>query len=168
MVAPRSLGINGSLPKDPQYVYPMGVVERLTGLTRRRIRYYEKCGLLRPSRTEGGQRLYSPENLETLARIKAIVDSGITTMEAVRRMLSSGFDRAPQPEMPPGSARSSGGDRDRLWASRSEGIGDAAVRVMRPIPVSASRPSRAPETDSPSYFRRVNVLAEPEKNREST
>jgi DNA-binding transcriptional MerR regulator len=133
----------------------MGVVERLTGLTRRRIRYYEKWGMLNPSRTEGGHRLYSPENLETLKRIKRILDSGITTMEAVRRMLASGFDLPVQD------------DGGRQWSSRSDALGDAAVRIMRPIPVPASRPSKTPETDSPAYFRRVNVLQESGKKRDN-
>ena len=146
---------------DPWYVYPMGVVERLTNLTRRRIRYYEKCGLLQPSRTQGGQRLYSPENLDTLNRIKGIIDSGITTMEAVKRMLSSGLDRTLRTERPGGPARRAVGERDRLWMPRPDSMGDAAVRVMRPVPAPVTHPDKTSETDSPSYFRRVNVVAEP-------
>ena len=120
----------------------MAVVEKLTGLTPRRIRYYEKRGLVQPSRTAGNHRLYSPSNVETLIRVRDIIKSGITNMEAVSRMLDLGLDKAGSPQPAPTS-----------W-------GDAAFRVMRPLssPISGSR--KQPETDSSSYFRRVNILAE--------
>jgi DNA-binding transcriptional MerR regulator len=127
----------------------MAVVERFTGLTRRRIRYYEQVGLVHPSRTGGGHRLYSPENVDTLLRIKALVEGGIATMEAVRRMMAAGFDRRDPLEAK---------DSTRRWALQPENMGDAAMRVMRPMDIPNSRPSAVPETDSPSYFRRFTVL----------
>jgi MerR family transcriptional regulator, repressor of the yfmOP operon len=42
-----------------------------TGLTRRTIRYWEELGLLPPAaRTEAGYRLYSPEEIARLVRIR--------------------------------------------------------------------------------------------------
>ena len=82
-----------ALPSDTRYVFSMAVVEKMTGLTRRRIRYYEKSGLVNPTRTAGGHRLYSPSNVETLIRIRDIIKSGITNMEAVARMIASDLDR---------------------------------------------------------------------------
>jgi len=57
-------------------VYPMRVVEHLTGLSGRRIRYYEQLGLVRPARTAGGQRLFSPADVGTLLEIKAALAEG--------------------------------------------------------------------------------------------
>jgi DNA-binding transcriptional MerR regulator len=49
----------------------------MSGLTRRRIRYYESLGLLRPARTPGGRRLYSPADLGRLAEVKDLLEAGL-------------------------------------------------------------------------------------------
>lgn len=143
------------------YVYPMGVVERITGLTRRRIRYYEKVGLVQPARTSGGHRLYSAENVETLKRIGALLESGITTVEAVRRIMAAGLDLPTRPAPAPG--RPAPGTRDH-WAppSSSPRMGDAATRLLRPTtpaPIEP-RPSSSVESDSASYFSRIRIWSE--------
>ncbi|MBI2916525.1 MAG: MerR family transcriptional regulator [Chloroflexi bacterium] len=38
------------------------------------LRYYERVGLLYPSRSQGRQRLYSARDIERLRRIKTLVD----------------------------------------------------------------------------------------------
>ena len=58
-------------------VYPIGVVERLTGLSARKIRYYEAMGLITPSRTPGNQRLYSPADVDRLLEIKRLLAEGL-------------------------------------------------------------------------------------------
>lgn len=46
-------------------------VERATGITKKNIRFYEEEGLLQPSRNlQNGYRDYSPQDVETLRRIK--------------------------------------------------------------------------------------------------
>ena len=46
-----------------------------TGLTKRTLRYYEEIGLLpAPTRTEGGYRLYSEQDVQHLLRIKRLRD----------------------------------------------------------------------------------------------
>lgn len=59
-------------------VYSMGVAERLTGLTARQIRYWEQHGLLTPSRTAGGQRMYSEADILRLKEIKRLMADGMT------------------------------------------------------------------------------------------
>jgi len=50
-------------------------VSARTGLTKRTLRYYEEIGLLAPpTRTEGGYRLYSQDDIEHLERIKRLKD----------------------------------------------------------------------------------------------
>ncbi|MDN5331946.1 MAG: MerR family transcriptional regulator, glutamine synthetase repressor [Tepidanaerobacteraceae bacterium] len=56
--------------------YPIGEVEKRTGLSARQIRYYESMGLIRPTRTSGGQRRYTESDVLRLIRIKQMKDSG--------------------------------------------------------------------------------------------
>lgn len=62
---------------DDAPVYVMAVAERITGLTRRQIRYYETMGLLSPARTPGNRRLYSPSDLRRLGEIKRLMSEGL-------------------------------------------------------------------------------------------
>ena len=47
-------------------------VEQRTGLSRANIRYYEQEGLVHPARRKNGYRDYSPDDLETLLRIRLL------------------------------------------------------------------------------------------------
>lgn len=69
-----------------QALYPIGVVEQLTDLTARQIRYYEAKSLIRPQRTAGRQRLYSLTEVERLKEIKTLAGRGLS-LEAVREHL---------------------------------------------------------------------------------
>lgn len=59
-------------------VYPIGSVEKLTGLTARQIRYYESKGLVSPARTAGKQRLYSPAEVDRLIQVKRLLAEGFS------------------------------------------------------------------------------------------
>lgn len=56
--------------------YKIGEVERLTGLSARRVRYYESRGLIAAARTSGNQRLYTPATVERLKLIRAMMEAG--------------------------------------------------------------------------------------------
>lgn len=47
-------------------------VEQAVGVTKKNIRFYEQEGLLSPNRIANGYREYSPEDVETLRRIKLL------------------------------------------------------------------------------------------------
>lgn len=47
-------------------------VEQRTGLSRANIRYYEQEGLVHPARRKNGYRDYSPDDLETLLRVRLL------------------------------------------------------------------------------------------------
>lgn len=64
------------LPGKNVPIYPIGSVEKLTGLTARQIRYYESKGLVEPARTEGNQRLYSQAQVERLLTVKRLMAEG--------------------------------------------------------------------------------------------
>ncbi|HEX3030764.1 MAG TPA: MerR family transcriptional regulator [Bacillota bacterium] len=55
--------------------YQIDEVARQTGLTKRSIRYYEELGLIQPTRTESGYRLYSEDDLMHLKRIVILRDT---------------------------------------------------------------------------------------------
>jgi MerR family transcriptional regulator, global nitrogen regulator len=63
-------------------VISIGIVSELTGLSLRKIRYYEERGLLTPERTEkGGSRRYSFADIEILMKIAEKREEGVQTAE---------------------------------------------------------------------------------------
>jgi MerR family transcriptional regulator/heat shock protein HspR len=70
-------------------LYTIGVVAGMLKVHPQTLRFYEKKGLLRPSRTEGRTRMYSPEDVEELARlIRLTRDLGVNLagVEIILRM----------------------------------------------------------------------------------
>lgn len=57
---------------EPCYV--ISIAARMVGLHAQTLRYYERVGLLSPSRSLGRQRLYSPVDVERLRRIRALTE----------------------------------------------------------------------------------------------
>ena len=56
------------------------------GVSARTLRYYEELGLVAPSRTAGGHRLYRPDEIEVLERIARIQAMGLS-LATIRRIL---------------------------------------------------------------------------------
>ena len=57
---------------EPLYV--ISVVARMVGVHAQTLRYYERAGLVAPSRSRGNRRYYSQRDLERLVRIKTLMD----------------------------------------------------------------------------------------------
>ncbi len=68
-------------------VITIGIVHELTGLSERRIRYYEERGLIFPDRTKRGTRKYSFHDIETLMKIANKREEGVQTTEIKKDML---------------------------------------------------------------------------------
>lgn len=66
--------------------FTIGEVKSRTGLTERRIRYYESLRMISPRRSEGNQRLYSQRDIDRLVEIKQLLDSGLS-LKVVRSRL---------------------------------------------------------------------------------
>ncbi|BAB05213.1 MerR family transcriptional regulator [Halalkalibacterium halodurans] len=66
-------------------VITIGMVSELTGLTERKIRYYEERKLVFPERTPGGTRKYSFLDVERLIDIANKMEDGMQTFE-IRKM----------------------------------------------------------------------------------
>lgn len=62
-------------------------VAELTGVTVRTLRYYDKIGLLKPaSKTEGGHRLYTNEEIKKLQQVQFLKKVGFPLQE-IKHML---------------------------------------------------------------------------------
>ena len=64
-------------------LFAIGIVEKLTGLSARQIRYYEQHELVKPARSAGNQRLFSFVDVERLIQVSALLDEGLN-MEGVK------------------------------------------------------------------------------------
>ncbi|MBU9722060.1 MerR family transcriptional regulator [Bacillus alkalicola] len=58
-------------------VFPISIVQKITELSARQIRYYEEQGLIAPGRNKGNQRIFSLQDIERLLEIKSLIDQGV-------------------------------------------------------------------------------------------
>jgi DNA-binding transcriptional MerR regulator len=83
---------------DREGLLQIGQVADRTGLSLRTIRFYEENGLVRPtSRTDGGFRLYSADDVARLEVIKRMKPLGFT-LEEMQELLALLADLARTPE----------------------------------------------------------------------
>jgi hypothetical protein len=64
-------------PNAERGVYGISVAAELVGMGVQNLRLYEARGLLQPTRTEGGTRRYSENDLEQLRRIGDLLSEGL-------------------------------------------------------------------------------------------
>jgi MerR family transcriptional regulator/heat shock protein HspR len=72
---------------EPRYV--ISVAARILGVHAQTLRYYERAGMIEPSRSRGNRRLYSMEDIERLRRIKTLIDDlgvNLAGVEVIIRM----------------------------------------------------------------------------------
>ncbi|MBS4729096.1 helix-turn-helix transcriptional regulator [Mycobacterium sp. SM1] len=67
-------------------VYGISVASELSGIGPQTLRLYERWGLLRPSRTPGGTRRYSDDDLDRLKQITDLVQQGVN-LAGIARIL---------------------------------------------------------------------------------
>ncbi len=70
-------------------IYPISAVMNMTSLTARQIRYYESHGLIKPSRSKGNQRLYTPSDVENLLMIKSLLEKGLN-LDGIKAIFAGG------------------------------------------------------------------------------
>ena len=68
-------GMAGPGPCEPCYV--ISVVARLVNMHPQTLRYYEKLGLIQPSRSDGRIRLFSLQDVQRLQKIQELQDAGV-------------------------------------------------------------------------------------------
>ncbi len=72
---------------DPCYV--ISIAARMVGMHQQTLRYYERVGLIEPSRSRGNIRLYSPADIGRLRQIQRLIsDLGVNLagVEVIIRM----------------------------------------------------------------------------------
>jgi MerR family transcriptional regulator, heat shock protein HspR len=58
--------------REPCYV--ISIAANMLGIPTYTLRYYEKIGIIEPSRSRGNTRLYSESDIALLRRVKTLVD----------------------------------------------------------------------------------------------
>ena len=85
------MAINRDEPtsEDNQPFYVISVAARLVGMHQQTLRYYERAGLIQPSRTRGNIRMYSNSDIQRIRMAqKLIVELGVNLagVEIIVRM----------------------------------------------------------------------------------
>ena len=82
------MGVARNIDNDePRYV--ISVVARMLGIQTHTLRYYEKIGIIEPSRSQGNIRLYSERDIVMLRRAKTLIDDlgvNLAGAEVILRM----------------------------------------------------------------------------------
>jgi len=72
---------------EPCYV--ISIAARILGIQSHTLRYYERIGIIEPSRSRGNIRLYSERDIAQLRRIKTLMDDlgvNLAGVEVILRM----------------------------------------------------------------------------------
>ncbi|CAN5349468.1 hypothetical protein BH23ACT3_BH23ACT3_17370 [soil metagenome] len=73
--------------RSARAVYVISVAAELAGMHPQTLRIYERRGLVRPARTQGGNRRYSDDDIELLRRISELADQGMN-LEGIKRVMA--------------------------------------------------------------------------------
>jgi DNA-binding transcriptional MerR regulator len=82
-----------AMPGTSQGVYGISVAAELSGVAVQSLRLYERHGLISPTRSEGGTRLYSADDLARLRRISELLAAGVN-LAGIGRILDLQDDNA--------------------------------------------------------------------------
>ncbi len=72
---------------EPRYV--ISIAAGMLGIQTHTLRYYEKIGIIEPSRSRGNIRFYSERDIAQLRRVKALMDDlgiNLAGVEVILRM----------------------------------------------------------------------------------
>ena len=73
--------------EEPRYV--ISIAAKMLGVQTHTLRYYEKIGIMEPSRSRGNIRLYSDSDISHLRRVKALMEDlgvNLAGVEVILRM----------------------------------------------------------------------------------
>ncbi len=73
---------------EPRYV--ISIAARMVGVPTYTLRYYERVGIIEPSRSGGNIRLYSESDVVLLRRVKTLMDDlgiNLAGVEVILRMM---------------------------------------------------------------------------------
>jgi MerR family transcriptional regulator/heat shock protein HspR len=120
-------------------LYMIGVVADMLKLHPQTLRMYERKGLIRPSRTVGKTRMYSPEDVEEIARMVRLTrDLGVNLAgaEIILRMRRRMMEMQEQIENLLDYVKADMAEpRDQAARDNSEALVRAASRQLSPIEI---------------------------------
>ncbi len=103
---------------DGKEAVSIGAVEDATGLTARQIRYYERWGLVEPTRSAGRHRQYTWEDVDRLKDIRRRLQAGQSLAAVRAAMLARPAEAAtPSPETTDAASHF----RGQAWVRRRAG-----------------------------------------------
>ncbi len=76
-------------PSDEEPRYVISVAARMLSVQTHTLRYYERIGIMEPSRSKGNIRLYSDKDVAHLRRVKTLMDDlgvNLAGVEVILRM----------------------------------------------------------------------------------
>lgn len=119
-------------------LYMIGVVAEMVKVHPQTLRFYEKKGLIRPSRTEGRTRMYSAEDVEEIARVLRLSrDLGVNLagVEIILKMRRRMLEMQKQIENLLELVREEGDGPRRAGGEREprEALVRAATGQLRPV-----------------------------------
>ena len=79
-----------SMESEPRYV--ISVAARMLGVQTHTLRYYERIGIIEPSRSRGNIRLYSESDIAYVRQLKKLMDElgvNLAGVEVILRMAKS-------------------------------------------------------------------------------
>jgi len=82
------MSMNNSDENEPRYV--ISIAARMVGVQTHTLRYYERIGVIEPSRSRGNIRLYSERDIAQLRRVKTLMDDlgvNLAGVEVIMRMV---------------------------------------------------------------------------------
>lgn len=131
----------GVVHRDPgRPLYMIGVVADMLKVHPQTLRFYEKKGLLRPSRTIGRTRMYSAEDVEDLARLLRLTrDLGVNLagIEIILKMRRRMLEMQKEIEGLVAYVREAGGvvpdDVGRRTGEDREALVRSATGQLRPV-----------------------------------
>ena len=97
----RASSLLSSASLDREELFPIREVSRLTGVNPVTLRAWERrYGLIQPTRTESGHRLYSMADIEAVRSILAWTERGVAVSKVGSILARSAETRAVAPEQP--------------------------------------------------------------------
>lgn len=119
-----------SIARSARGVYGISVTSELSGIAQQTLRLYERRGLLAPSRTDGGARRYSDDDLVRLQRITELVGQGVNLagiaqildLETRNSRLQSDYTKLELLNAKLKAHRKTGANTGRHIADRKEGF----------------------------------------------
>jgi len=117
-------------------LYMIGVVAEMLKVHPQTLRFYEKKGLVRPSRTEGQTRMYSADDVEDIARLLRLTrDLGVNLagVEIILKMRRRMTEMQRQIEDMLTYVRESGGPAPAAGGEPREALVRAAANQLKPV-----------------------------------